>query len=218
MKIYAINASPRKNWNSAKLLEGFVKGVKEENPDAEVEVINIYDYDFKGCRSCFACKLKATPNQCMIKDSIQQFLIDIRKGDGLVFASPVYYFDQPGYFRAFMERLLYPGPVKGKAIPVTAIYYMNATSEAEYQEYMGDHFKFTHMMIQNCFHGPLKELKVFDSFQREDSDAYQASKSNHVAKKERYEREFPGHLENAFNAGREMVKEIRAIQAAEATK
>jgi multimeric flavodoxin WrbA len=60
MKIYALNASPRKGWNSDEMLASFINGVKEVNPDIEVEKVNIYDLDFKGCRSCFACQLKST--------------------------------------------------------------------------------------------------------------------------------------------------------------
>jgi multimeric flavodoxin WrbA len=37
MKIYALNASPRKGWNSDEMLESFINGVKEANPDIEVE-------------------------------------------------------------------------------------------------------------------------------------------------------------------------------------
>lgn len=48
-KVYAINGSPRKKWNTAILLEHALKG-------AETELIHLYDLDFKGCRSCFACK------------------------------------------------------------------------------------------------------------------------------------------------------------------
>ncbi len=54
--IVIVNGSPRKNWNTAKMCESFANGVKEAG--GEVEIINLYDIDFKGCRSCFACKLK----------------------------------------------------------------------------------------------------------------------------------------------------------------
>ena len=69
MKIYALNASPRKNWNSNEMLDAFIKGVSETNPDIEVEKVNIYDLDFKGCRSCFACQMKSTEDcQCLFHD------------------------------------------------------------------------------------------------------------------------------------------------------
>ena len=35
MKVYALNASPRKGWNSDEMLDAFIKGVSETNPDID---------------------------------------------------------------------------------------------------------------------------------------------------------------------------------------
>ena len=48
-KIFIINASPRKKWNTDKMCRGFAQGVK--NAGGEAEIIYLYDIDFKGCRS-----------------------------------------------------------------------------------------------------------------------------------------------------------------------
>jgi len=50
------NASPRRNWNTHKMLEAARAGA--EAAGAETELVNLYDIKFPGCRSCFACKLK----------------------------------------------------------------------------------------------------------------------------------------------------------------
>lgn len=72
MKIYAINGSPRKKYNSATMLRSFVDGVKSAESEAEVEFINLYDYKYTGCISCFACQRKENREQlgCRIKDGI----------------------------------------------------------------------------------------------------------------------------------------------------
>ena len=54
MKIVAVNGGPRKNCNTAQLLDSFLTGVREAAPDAEIEVIHLYDYLYTGCKSCFA--------------------------------------------------------------------------------------------------------------------------------------------------------------------
>ena len=54
MKVMAINGSPRKEWNTATLLGKALEGA--ESKGAESELIHLYDYTFKGCISCFACK------------------------------------------------------------------------------------------------------------------------------------------------------------------
>ena len=54
MKLLAINGSPRKRWNTATLLEKALEGAASRG--AETELVHLYDIDFKGCVSCFACK------------------------------------------------------------------------------------------------------------------------------------------------------------------
>ena len=58
MKALFINGSPRKNGNTAQLLKRAMDGAREAG--AEVELVNLYDrsLNYKGCMSCFACKVK----------------------------------------------------------------------------------------------------------------------------------------------------------------
>lgn len=51
-----INGSPRKNFNTAKLLKEAAKGAQEAG--AETEIVNLYDLNYKGCMSCLVCKRK----------------------------------------------------------------------------------------------------------------------------------------------------------------
>jgi Multimeric flavodoxin WrbA len=54
MKIIAFNGSPRKKWNTATLLQKALDGAASKG--AETELIHLYDLNYKGCISCFACK------------------------------------------------------------------------------------------------------------------------------------------------------------------
>lgn len=53
MKALFINGSPRKNGNTAKLLQRAMEGARDAG--AEVEMVNLYDHslNYKGCMSCF---------------------------------------------------------------------------------------------------------------------------------------------------------------------
>ena len=69
MKTIIINASPRKNWNTAQLLKEAQKGAEEAG--SETEYIDLYSLDFTGCRSCLACKRKgAVRCKCYWKDDL----------------------------------------------------------------------------------------------------------------------------------------------------
>ena len=54
MKLLAFNGSPRKKWNTAQLLDHALKGAESEG--AKTRLYHLYDLDFNGCISCFACK------------------------------------------------------------------------------------------------------------------------------------------------------------------
>ena len=56
MKIVAVNGDPRKGKNTDQMLEAFLEGIREANPEAEVEIIRLYDYTFKGCISVFPAR------------------------------------------------------------------------------------------------------------------------------------------------------------------
>ncbi len=68
-KLIAINGSPRKNWNTAQLLKEAVRGAKDAG--AEAEIVDLYSLTFKGCTSCFYCKLKSKEHgTCAMKDDL----------------------------------------------------------------------------------------------------------------------------------------------------
>ena len=52
MKTIIINASPRKNRNTAQLLKEAERGAKAAGH--ETEYVELYDLNFPGCRSCLA--------------------------------------------------------------------------------------------------------------------------------------------------------------------
>ena len=56
MKAIVINGSPRKKWNTDKALQRAAQGFADAG--GTVETVRLYDYEYKGCVSCFACKIK----------------------------------------------------------------------------------------------------------------------------------------------------------------
>ena len=109
-KIFAMffNGSPRKNWNTAKMLESAAEGARAAG--AETEMVNLYDFPFAGCKSCFACKLKnaKTNGICALRDNLRPILERARQADVLVLGSPVFFHYPTGVYRAFLERLAFP--------------------------------------------------------------------------------------------------------------
>src|SRR3974390_1563375 len=108
MKVIAINGSPRKNWNTATLLTKALEGAVSLG--AETELVHLYDLDYKGCISCFACKLIDGPynGHCAVKDGLSPLLKAIEtEADAIILGSPIYFGGLSGEMRSFMERLLF---------------------------------------------------------------------------------------------------------------
>ncbi|MFH1350538.1 MAG: flavodoxin family protein, partial [Pseudomonadota bacterium] len=108
MKVMAFNGSPRKEWNTATLLENALEGAASKG--AETELIHLYDLNFKGCVSCFSCKTRGGKSygRCAVKDDLTPIFDKIGEADGIILGSPIYLGTVTGEMRSFMERLVFP--------------------------------------------------------------------------------------------------------------
>ena len=53
-KIVIVDGGPRKNMNTAQLLQRVAEGAKSVGEDVEVKTVRLYDLDYKGCMSCIS--------------------------------------------------------------------------------------------------------------------------------------------------------------------
>ena len=108
MKAVFINGSPRKNWNTHQMLEKAAEGARSVG--AETELFHLYDYNYKGCKSCFACKRKGNRTQglCIIADELKPILEQVTEADVLVVGTSIYHGNASGGVYSFLERVLFP--------------------------------------------------------------------------------------------------------------
>ncbi len=80
-----------------------MKGAQDAGADCEL--VHLYDYSFKGCVSCFACKLKTakTNGLCAIHDDLRPILEKALASDFIIMGSPVY-FSYPTLIKLFTQR------------------------------------------------------------------------------------------------------------------
>jgi multimeric flavodoxin WrbA len=100
MKVLAINGSPRTKYNTATLLNNALEGAASQG--AETELVHLYKLDFKGCISCFACKLKngESGGRCAVEDELTPVLKKAGETDALrplVLPSPRFGNTKQGY-------------------------------------------------------------------------------------------------------------------------
>ena len=108
MRVMAFNGSPRKEWNTATLLKKALEGASSQG--AETDLIHLYDLNYKGCISCFACKTKGGESygRCAVKDDLTPIFKKVEEAGAIILGSPVYFGSVSGEMRSFMERLMFP--------------------------------------------------------------------------------------------------------------
>ena len=215
MKALFINGSPRKNKNTALLLEQAMEGAREAG--AEVEMVNLYDrsLNYKGCMSCFACKVKGgRKGVCSFKDDLQPILEKAVEADVLVCGSPVYCSYPSANLRAFLERLVFPAvnyndyssPVVNKVIHSATIYTMNCPNEEIYRQVKYDVLLEASARQLSMF-GPTEILLSFDTWQFNDYSRFDAARFDVTAKQIQRDTQFPQDLEAARALGHRLVQQ-----------
>lgn len=100
MKITGICGSPRKKGNTSLLLKKALKGAAENG--AETEIVYLADYEFRGCIGCEGCR---DSFKCIIDDGMQDLYEKVLDSDGLILASPTYFYNVSSLMKAFIDRL-----------------------------------------------------------------------------------------------------------------
>jgi multimeric flavodoxin WrbA len=214
MKVMAINGSPRKNWNTATLLQKALDGAASQG--AETEIVHLYELNYKGCVSCFACKTKNGPSygRCAVKDDLTPVLKKVEIVDAIIFGSPIYYGSVTGEMKSFMERLLFPysiytsppGTLFPRKISTGFIYTLNASEEMSKKLGHDRHFAANAMLLERIF-GPSEILCSYDTYQFEDYSRYVAPRFDPLKKAKRRAEVFPMDCENSFAMGARLIKE-----------
>lgn len=214
-KAVFVNGGPRKKWNTFKMLESAMEGAREAG--ADVEMVNLYDIDFKGCKSCFACQLKEakTDGVCAIRDDLRPVLERVREANVIVIGSPVYLSYPTGETRSFLERLVFPNftydideqgnrrrPINEKQTAM--IFTMNIPEEAmedwKYPTLLGTCEK---QLRENFGHS--ETLYACNTYQFNDYSRYAMTMFKEEDKRKYRDGHWQSDLRNAYELGQRLV-------------
>ncbi|MEL7567796.1 MAG: flavodoxin family protein [Dehalobacterium sp.] len=207
MNIIAVNGSPRKKWNTATLLQKALDGAASVG--AQTEMIHLYNLEYKGCTSCFACKKKGGAlGRCAMRDDLTDVLERVVRCDVLLLGTPIYYSNITGEMLSFLERLLFSNMTYNTGHRSTFqgkfssgfVYTMNVSSDI--MEKLGykalfDHYK----SLLERFGGPSEILVSNDTYQFDDYSGYEASMFNEEHKARVRAEQFPADCQKAFEMG-----------------
>ena len=208
-KIVAVNAGPRKGWNTDTLITEASNGAISAG--AVVERFDLFQLEkYTGCISCFGCKKEKFKGHCICKDGLAPVLDAIREADGLIIGSPNYLGEMTASFRALYERLVFQNLTYNREtpccnehpIPVLLIMTSNAPDTA----YTG--------LIENYrqtlshFVGPTDVFVSGDTLQLKDYSKtdWPWSIFNPQSKQDRHENVFPQECKRAFDMGEALAR------------
>lgn len=110
MKVLGILCSPRKDGNTEILMQEALASAREAG--AEAEMFAVRDKDIKPCDACYAC---AKTGKCHIKDDMQELYLKFLEADGIIWGTPVFFFNVTAQAKIIIDRL-YPLYMDGKLV------------------------------------------------------------------------------------------------------
>ena len=99
MKILSINGSRRKNGNTEYLIQSLL--APSQKAGAQIESIFLGDYNIGACTGCEGCR---SSWECVIKDDFAQVVEKVDEADGIVLASPTYWYSVTSDMKRFIDR------------------------------------------------------------------------------------------------------------------
>ena len=105
MKVVAFNGSPRKDGNTAILINRVLKELQAEG--IETEFIQLGGQQIHGCMACGTCR-KIKNKECkIVNDNVNLYIQKMAQADGIILGSPTYFSMMTPELKALIDRAGY---------------------------------------------------------------------------------------------------------------
>ena len=101
-KVVLISGSPKAEGNTAQLMKECARVIQEQG--VETEVVSFADMKIESCTACGKC---SELGRCSLEDGLNEIIDKIRKAQGLIVGSPVYFGTARGDVMAALQRIGY---------------------------------------------------------------------------------------------------------------
>jgi len=98
-KIAAVFGSPRRGGNTAVLLRQAIKGARDAG--AEISEIILRDLKMSACLEIYGCQKSG---ECAIKDDFQGVVEQLSASQGIMLASPIFFYSVSAQTKILMDR------------------------------------------------------------------------------------------------------------------
>lgn len=102
MQILGINGSPRRDGNTAKMVQT-VLGILEKG-GISTEFLQLGGREIRGCTACYRCREKKNSRCAVSGDCFNEIFDKMVAADGFVLGSPTYFTDVTSEMKALIDR------------------------------------------------------------------------------------------------------------------
>jgi multimeric flavodoxin WrbA len=99
--ILVMTGSPRRNGNSDRMADAFIKGA--QSVGHEVIKFETSRKEIGGCNACNTCWSKGKP--CSFQDDFDELAPLLEAADVIVFSTPLYWFSLPAQIKAAIDKM-----------------------------------------------------------------------------------------------------------------
>ena len=104
MKVLVLNGSPKKQSDTFRMTERFLKGLYAAG-EHEVTVVNVIEKAIAPCKGCFGCWQQGE-GHCLIGDDQNGILDLYRAADLIIWSFPLYCYGMPSHLKAVLDRTI----------------------------------------------------------------------------------------------------------------
>jgi len=111
MKVLLISTSPRRDSRTEKLAMRTLDALKAKG--VQTVVYRVRDKDHEPCKGCQACQ---KIGKCVIRDDMQDLHALMKEADGILIASPTYFYDVNSQCKMIIDRSYAVQPLNGNKV------------------------------------------------------------------------------------------------------
>ncbi len=111
MKVVGFNGSPRRVGNTASSITAVFTEL--EKAGIETEMVHVGKERVQGCIACMVCAKKQDETCALKDDPVNEWVQKIKKADGILLGSPVYFAGVAGTMKSFLDRAFFVSTVNG---------------------------------------------------------------------------------------------------------
>lgn len=193
VKLCAVFGSPRRKGNTSLLLGKAIEGAKDAG--AEVTEIVLRDKKMSPCLEIYGCKKSG---KCVIKDDFHEIVDQMLESNGVMLASPIFFYSVSAHTKMLIDRC--------QSLWMKKYYIEKADRKNWIPKRKGLFISLGATNGKKLFDGPLLTIKYF--FDVLDMKLYKSLLYRGIDL-EGEVNEYPEYLEEAYQAGKDLVEAIR---------